>query len=489
MKIHDISFYIASFFIFGVLIASLKLSFSIIITIVGLAIVIFLFIGYFSAEGGSASGGKKSQKIIWLSALSLFIIIGAWYYFWWSNSQIKNFNIIFNEKINFQGVVIDEPERGNQQKLIISLKSSGSGKILIKLQQYPVFNYGDIIDFKGIIKKPEPASYADYLAKDGIFGVVSFPKTELIAENQGSKLKSTLFKFKEKVIVVFQKTLAPEKSAFLSGITLGERAEFSKEFKEAMNKSGTTHLVALSGYNITIIANTMMGLFIWVFSRRKSFVLSILVVSGFVLMTGAEASVVRAAIMGIIILLAGQVGRIYSFRNAIAIAAFLMVLFNPKILRFDIGFQLSFLALLGIVYLSPAIRKFFKMKDEPGFLLWRENLAATIGAQLAVAPLLMSAFGYFSFISFIPNILILGFMPLTMAVGFALGFLGLISYQLSVLLALFLNFFLSYEVFIIKFFGQFSGLEIKSFSLWLTAIYYLILITFIFRYKFPKKFL
>ena len=108
-----------------------------------------------------------------------------------------------------------------------------------------------------------------------------------------------------------------------------------------MSQSGTTHLVALSGYNITVIAIAVSTLLSYFLRRRIVFWLSILTIIAFVLMTGAEASVVRAAIMGGIILLAKQIGRIHSMRNAIVFAALLMVLFNPKILRFDIGFQLS----------------------------------------------------------------------------------------------------------------------------------------------------
>ena len=134
-----------------------------------------------------------------------------------------------------------------------------------------------------------------------------------------------------------------------------------------MAKSGTTHLVALSGQNITIIVIAISSFFGF-FARRKSvFWLTLLIIIFFVLMTGAEASVVRAAVMGGIILLAKQIGRVHSIRNAIAAAAFIMILYNPKIFRFDVGFQLSFMALLGIVYLSPAIRKFLKMKEEDGF--------------------------------------------------------------------------------------------------------------------------
>jgi competence protein ComEC len=469
MRIYDIAFYIAGFFIFGVLLASLKLSFLIILAAAALMAVLFLFIGYF----------KKSMKSFWLAGLCLVIIPGAFYYFWRDVYQVKNLNIAFDEKINFQGLVIKNPERGNQQKLTVALQPPSSGNILIKLQPYPGFDYGDLINFEGVIKRPKPVSYADYLAKEGIFGTIAFPKTELIAKNQGSAIKSFLFKFKEKIVINFQKTLPPEKSAFLAGITLGERAEFSKEFKEAMSKSGTTHLVALSGYNITIIVLAMFALFNYFLSRRLTFILTILVIFGFVLMAGAEASVVRAAIMGFIALLASQVSRLYGVRNAIILAAFFMVLINPKVLYFDTGFQLSFAALIGIIYLSPAIKKFFKISDEPGLLSLRENFLTTLSAQLFVLPFLVLNFGKFSLIALLANLLILSAIPLTMTLGFIIGFLGFFSYYLSLILGWFANLFLSYEVFVIKFLGQWNILQISSLSIFLSFIYYSALVIFV----------
>ena len=442
MKIYDSAFYSIFFFLFGVLIAGFKFGLPIYVFIVFLTAALFLFFGYF----------KKSPKLFWFAGLSLFIIVGAFYCFWYDSHQNKNINIVFDRKINFSGIVADYPERGGQQKLVVDLNEPYRGKILTKLQPYPSFNYGDSISFGGTIKKPSPESYDNYLAKDGIFGTTDFPKTELIAVNQGSKIKTALFNIKEKTVGVFQKVLPSEKAAFLSGITLGERAEFSKELKQRMKNSGTTHLVALSGYNISIIILAVFNVFIFL-GRRWAFVLSVLLVAGFVLMTGAEASVVRAALMGGIALIAQQIGRLYSFRNAIAAAAFLMVLGNPKVLSFDVGFQLSFLSLLGIVYLMPAIKKLLRFVEEPGFLSWRENFLTTVSAQLAVAPLLVFYFGNFSPTSFLANVLILTIIPLTMTLGFLLGFLGFIYPPASLVFGWFINLFLYYEIFIIKLFG------------------------------------
>ena len=471
MPLYNIAFYAISFFLIGVFLASLKLSFAIIILISFLAAVLFIF-GYFISSA-------KRREFLWLAGFSFIIIVGAFYYVLWSAIQIKNINIVFDEKIKFSGVVSDYPEKGSRQKLIVKLSPPHSGKILVNLQPYPSFDYGDSLDFEGVIKQPEPQNYADYLVKNGIFGTTNFPKTELKGKNSAA-IKSYLFKFKEKIIANFQKVLPFQKAAFLSGITLGERAEFSPEFKEAMKKSGTTHIVALSGYNISVIAVAVSVFLGWFLNRRRAFGLSILTIIAFVFMTGAEASVVRVAIMGGIVLLAKQIGRVHSVRNAVAVSAFLMVLVNPKILRFDIGFILSFAALLGIVYLAPAIQKFFKTKEKEGFLGWRENLLVTVSAQLAVIPILTANFGGFSITSLFAHGLILEAIPLTMLLGFILGILGFLSVSAAAIFGWFIGLFLAYELAIIDIFSKIS-LSIADIEIGIPGamIYYLIIIGFI----------
>ncbi len=469
MRIHDIAFYVAGFFIVGIFGASLKISLPVILFITAFIAVLFLFIGFY----------KNSKKLFWLAGLCLAIMAGAFYFNFRDFSREESAKIVFNEKIDFQGLVIKDPKRGEWQDLTVKLTVPYSGNISVKLLLYPGFKYGDLIKFSGKIEKPPVDEYADYLKKENISGTAAFLKTELIAENKGSKIKSILFSLKNKTITNIQRVLPAESAAFMSGIILGERAEFSKELKIAMANSGTTHLVALSGYNISVIGlaiGVMFGLFL---NRRWTFILSVLVILVFVLMTGAEASVVRAAVMGSILLLAKQVGRIYSFRNAIALAAFFMVLENPRILNFDVGFQLSFAALLGLVYLAPAIEKVFHLNKEKDFFGVKENFLSSFSAQLAVAPMLISYFGNFSLIAVVSNVLILTFMPVTMALGFILAGLGFISYYFSLVFGWFVNLFLAYELFIIKFFGGLNILKINFSGAALFIIYYVALIGFV----------
>ncbi len=465
MRLYNLAFYFCIFFILGVLVAGLKFNLLLICLLTLLGGILFLFIGFI----------KNKKEFFWLAGLFLSIILGSFYYLIWDKAQNKSVNIIFNQNIVFNGLVIADPERGNQQKLVIELEPPYQGNVLVKEKAYPSFNYGDGIKIEGVIKKPESQSYADYLAKNGIFGVVDYPKSELVVVNQGSKIKTLLFEIKQKFVANFQKILPQEKAAFLSGIILGERAEFSQELKDAMSKSGTTHLVALSGYNISIIVLALSGFLTCFFSRRLTFILTILTILGFTIMTGAEASVIRAAIMGFIALLAGQIGRARSIRNAIVLAAFIMIIFNPMVLNFDVGFQLSFLALIGIVYLEPTLRKILKINEDDGLLGWRKNFLTTTSAQLAVAPLLIINFSQFSLSSLLANVLILEAIPITMFLGFISGGIGFIFRPISFILGWFMNLILGYELWIIEVFAKFS-LPIKWAGTEMAVIYYLILV-------------
>ncbi len=147
MRIYDIAFCVAGFFILGVFVASLKLDFLIIVIAAILIAVLFLLFGYL----------RRLPTLFWLSALCLTIIIGAFYYFAWNNHQIKNINIVFDKKISFQGLIVQNPKRGDSQQLVIKLGEPYSGNILAGVQPYPSFGYGDVINFEGIVKKPEPA--------------------------------------------------------------------------------------------------------------------------------------------------------------------------------------------------------------------------------------------------------------------------------------------------------------------------------------------
>jgi len=461
INIHDLAFWLCLFFLIGIVLATLFTGGLYLIAPFVITVSFYFFL-------------IKKNNLAWLI---LFIIVGAAYYHFFSYFQLKNINIPFGKEGELSGLV-EEVRGGATQELKLSLTGEYRGDISVRLSPYPEFRYGDAVKITGKINKPDE-QYKNYFLSRGIFGQTNFPKIELIEKDQGNFIKAKLFSFKENIKNIFKTSLSKERAAFLAGITIGAREDFSKEFKERMSLSGTTHLVALSGYNISVIALAVGLVFNLFFSGAVSFYLSVLTVILFVLMAGAEASVVRAAIMGTIGLFAMQIERLFDPRNAIAIAAFIMALFNPRVLVFDIGFQLSFAALLGIVYLAPSLKNLFKI-GSGGFLSWKENAVTTSAAQIMALPILLSSFGIFSFTSILANILILEFIPITMVIGFGMAFLGLFSVFLAAILGVLANLFIGYEFFIINIFSKFSiPLKIEGAGFYFWVIYYLLILIFI----------
>jgi competence protein ComEC len=183
-------------------------------------------------------------------------------------------------------------------------------------------------------------------------------------------------------------------------------------------------MVVLSGYNITIVALSIMWLFSKFLSKRTSIIAGVISIILFAMMVGGGATVVRASVMAILGLLAQASGRTSQVARALVIAALLMVAINPKLLVFDIGFQLSFLATLGLIYLEPIFKPHFTwLPERLAWLPIREIASATLGAQLAVFPLILYTFGNFSVYAFPVNMLVLPLVPTAMLLVFLVGIL------------------------------------------------------------------
>lgn len=425
MKLHDIAFYAALFFIIGIGAA-------------GFHINIWLTLSFAAVLGFVLIHSKRT----FIAVCVIAVFSGYLYFNFYEVRKDETFPI--GEEIVFEGEVYKNPEhRQKSQAIDIDIRHPYKGYIRIYTDPLPRFEYGEVLKISGVVEK----------SPSGRLNIVSFPEIERIGNIETSSIKKYLFEFKDRMVQNINSVLSPEEAALMNGILLGERAEFSDEFKEAMVKSGTTHIVALSGYNVAIIGITLSTLLSYVMRRKYAFYASFAAIPAFVIMTGAEASVVRAGIMGMILLLAEKQSRIYSFRNAITITAFVMLLINPRLLVFDTGFQLSFAALLGIVYIYPRLKDKFNIKENEGILGWKRNLLQTFSAQIAVLPIALITFGYFSPTALLANVLILEFIPLTMFFGFLTASFGFFSYGLSLMLGWITSVFLGYEIFIINLFS------------------------------------
>jgi len=441
MPAHEIFFFGALFFLLGILLGS-----------AGFGFLVPWFVGACLFGGLLFYFFKKRKSALWIAGLSLVALLGT-LYFHFDDTAFRAKHVPTEGVVEFSGVVSSDPARkGDIQEFVLTLQGPVVARVLVRTSPHPAFRYGDAVQGSGRFTVPESISYLRYLSKERIVATVSYPRLARIASGGGSPVFRFLFDVKHSVMNSISDLLPAKEAALLNGLLLGDTTSFSEEFSLAMKQSGTTHLVALSGYNITIVLWAVLSICAFFVSRRTSVIVAFGVMVGFVLMTGAEASVVRAAIMGSIVLLAGEMGRPHDTRNAILFAALLMALWNPKVLVFDVGFQLSFFALLGIVYLRPALEGVLGKKKRR-FSSFRETFFTTLAAQLAVLPILLSQFGSVSAAGLFSNLLVLEVVPLTMGLGFLTAGLGMLWHTLAVPFGWLLWVPLRFQIGVIEWFG------------------------------------
>jgi competence protein ComEC len=249
----------------------------------------------------------------------------------------------------FVGKIVDDIENRNLDKRFKLKTSLSDAYILVKTESKVEIAYGDIVSVSGKLVKPtnfktdigKDFDYINYLKKDNILYTLEAKKLEILDRNKGNKFKTFLFKIKNSFLGKINDMILPYESTLLGGLILGERSSFSDVLREDFIKTGTIHIVALSGYNVTIVAEWFMKLLYFlpfIFSIYGGIIMIIL----FVLMTGAYATSVRAGIMAILVLIAKVTGRPYDVLRAVILTIILMLFYNPYLLYFDISFELSY---------------------------------------------------------------------------------------------------------------------------------------------------
>lgn len=204
-------------------------------------------------------------------------------------------------------------------------------------------------------------------------------------------------------------------SDLLAGILLGVQESMAPDLRQDFRATGTSHIVALSGFNVTIIITILSGTLVAIIGRRLAWWPTLALIIGFVIMTGASASVTRAAVMAVIVMVGQQSGRPVASSRLLSYTMVIMTAVNPLILRYDLGFQLSFLATIGLVYISPSVSA--RLGWVPTMADLRGNLSSTLAAMISTEPLLLWTFGRFSVVAPLVNLAVLPFIPLIMAMG------------------------------------------------------------------------
>lgn len=286
-----------------------------------------------------------------------------------------------------------------------------SGQIAIKTVLLEEPEIGDILIVSGNLEEY-------FIADPRILGFIKNPKVEVVKKS-GFNVFGILHGLKL-ILIARLNSVFPEPSASLAaGLLLGSRSAIPADVKGDFKTCGLTHILAISGYNIVIVISFISAIFSFL-PRKYSVIVSIFTVAIFTILVGASASVVRAAIMGSLALIAKFFGRPYSGLRALFMTGFIMAMLDPFIIFYDIGFQLSFAATAGMILFSKRINE--KLKCVPEKFSLRENLASTWSAQVFALPIIFFQFKNFSAISTFANLTILPSIPLLM-VG---SFLGLI---------------------------------------------------------------
>lgn len=484
MSISQKVFYALLFFVIGIFLSSFfKIPYP--------TIKFFLFVIIFYI----ISLKLKKEKISFLFLLLLFFFLGVWRFNFsvlnLSRSKILKFK---NQDIILTGIIIKEPIlEQKKQKLILKpefiivknrKERIKTGNILVYTKNWPSYQYGDEIEIKGklLIPKNYPDfNFRDYLLKDRILSLVYYPKIKLLAKNKGNLFLEKLISFKKfsekKIFDVFQK----EKGSLLVAILFSDKSFLSNKQKNEINISGLSHLFAVSGLHIVILTGILINFLLFLgFSRKQSYLFSLFFIFSFVLMIGLKSSALRAAIMGTFAFSASFFGRIPVLSRILVFSLFIMLISNPFLLRYDLGFQLSFLAIFGISYLSPCFYNYIEKFSKKKINYFLNIVILTISAQIFTLPIIIYNFNIFSRVSILSNLLIL---PLVSYLLF-FSFLFLISSLISNYLAIFFSypvwFILSYFSKTIKFLSSFnfSFQQVKISPIFI-LVYYLLLLFFL----------
>lgn len=403
------------------------------------------------------------------------------------------------QKIIAEGVVVDEPDvREENTKLTVKLDKvvthigweDVSEKILVTVPIHPEYKYGDLVSLEVTLDEPKNIEsddgrvfdYKGYLRVRGIWYTSRFTKIKLLSSGNGNAIKSMLFRLKHRFTDSINNALPEPESSLLSGLLLGGKQSLGKDLLSEFQKTGTSHIVVLSGYNIAIVAESIMD-FLKFLPKNVSFGAGVFGIVLFTILSGGGASAWRAAIMVLVALFAKKLNRDFKVSRALGFAIVLMLTSNPTLLVFDPSFQLSILATIGLVFVSPFIEPYLKNVTEKFGL--REILSSTIATQIVVLPFLIYNTGIVSLVSLPVNVLILGTIPLTMFLGFVTGVFGLVSLYLSFVPAVFAYCLLWYQLTVVHI-GSIVPLgyiKLPAFSVGVLCAIYLVIFILFFRNK------
>lgn len=399
----------------------------------------------------------KIKYFILFFVLVFFLLILRFYSYYSNLPRLKD-----GQEIVVNAVITSEPEiSGRLQRFRISPRGIN---VYITTAKYPIYKYGEKLKIEGEVRLSE--------SEGRIYHSMSFPKISQINNSSNLSFSLSLW-IRNRAIEIFGIYLDPVHSALLLGIVFGIKQNMPDDFFQILRNAGVVHVIAASGMNVSMVAGTFIFIFQRFFKRRIALFVSLIGITMYIFIAGFEASIIRAGIMAGITFSAGLTGRQKLPVYTLFLTILIMLFINPSWF-FDIGFQLSVFATLGILIGKPLLDRKIKIFGRLGIL--GDDLKTTLAAQIATFPILITYFSSVNLLSVIVNMLVLWTIPILMTIGGISIISGLIFTQLGGYFTVFSIPLLIYFEKVVVWFDRYKiplQIENPSWILWIG--YYLLL--------------
>ncbi|MCS7056936.1 MAG: ComEC family competence protein [Thermoflexales bacterium] len=449
---------------------------------------------------------RSSAEAVWAAAFCTLVAFGALRYTLSAPlpgpQSIARYN---GQRVTLEGVIVAEPDvRPTHTNLRVQpwrvigashVDEALDDLVLIRIPAEAGatgWRYGDVVRADGLLDAPPRMSafdYREYLARQGVFSWMRRPRRLVrIGAGHGNLLVARLLDARDAVRQAVRRILPRTEAALLNGILIGDDKDLPEEVKIAFRRTGTSHIVAISGFNVSIVIALVVPGLGRLLNPRRAALFAIPVIALYTVFVGASASVVRAALMAGIGLFGALHWRKGFTLNTLCAAACLMLVANPQTL-FDVSFQLSFTATLGLVLyadrLSGRVREWVQERlhnayAQKAMLLFLDGILMTLVAQLTTLPLILAVYEMFSNVTLLANALVLPLQPPIMILGGFAAFVGLFAPQVvGALVALPVHALLSATIRIIMWLSDFKGAvtPVYGFGPPAALAYYLILLS------------
>ncbi len=381
-----------------------------------------------------------SFRKVWRVALVclLFLVSGALYAHLVMERMAALPQVALNGTVSLTAVITSEPQR-SEKSLLFSVAVKTPSRVSITVLTAPSndFRYGDLVKLVGLVHAP------DFPGGDAL---MNRPQVSVLGRNQGSWFLGRLIDFKKSALTHFRDFLSADDAGFLAATTIEEKNGIGSGLKQALVASGTSFLLSMYAWKMSIVIALVGGLLFGMVGRAWVGILITISVILFVLLAGSTASVFRAAIVIFAGLISRETGWRSDRRNILAFAVVGVTLWDPTAIVRDVAFMLAVLSVLGALYLAPALRHFFHVRDGGGMLGWKDHVFIGFAAQIATLPIVVRIFGDFPAIGFVSGFFVMLAMPITMIFGWVLAALSLAPRIFSLFAAQIGKVLLDYEI-------------------------------------------